>query len=200
EVDMARAPSPHGKRSLVRALFVALFALSLSSAATLADAPDQASPPVPAAPAVDTPKLDTPKLDTPTAVAKPTPAERGDAQNYLDARDGYSEAQGLYKDHEYAHALAVLDETIATLNWVITHAADTSARRSISSARRRLSRAASTHPSRPTRRRWPRTPPKRRRSPPRTTSACRSGSTSTPVADAARSRCGSRAPACTWSG
>ena len=140
---MARAPSPQGMRSLGRAWLVALVALSLSSAVTLADAPDQASPLAPAALSTNTPKpdilADAGKTDVAakTNVAKPTPAERGDAQSYLDARDGYSEAQGLYKDHEYAHALAVLDENLATLNWVMTHADDRSLRISAGELTRR---------------------------------------------------------------
>jgi membrane-bound lytic murein transglycosylase D len=129
---MARNASPIVKGSIVPALALAL-AVAFSSAPSLADSPassdanssTQASAPQamgPAAPTATAPQAATtvPVLET----AKPTPAERGDAQSFLDARDGYSEAQDLFKSQEYAHALSVLDENIATLNWVITHAED----------------------------------------------------------------------------
>jgi peptidoglycan lytic transglycosylase D len=113
---MARKASLTGKQSALSALLLALALVLLSFAPSLADpaSPDANPPADPAAPAVQ----------VATEPAKPTCAERGDAQCYLDARDGYSEAQDLYKSQEYAHALTVLDENIATLNWVMTHADD----------------------------------------------------------------------------
>jgi membrane-bound lytic murein transglycosylase D len=114
---MARKASLNGKRSTVFALFLALAFALLSVAPSLADpsvSPDANPPADPPAPAVA----------EATEPAKATPAERGDAQCYLDAREGYAEAQTLFRSQEYAHALSVLDENIATLNWVITHADD----------------------------------------------------------------------------
>jgi membrane-bound lytic murein transglycosylase D len=126
---MARKASLTGKRSIVSTLVLALAFVSLSSATSLADPsanPDANTPSDPAAATVTT--TAAPGTPAPTAPApepsKPTPAERGDAQSFLDARDGYTEAQNLFKSEEYAHALSVLDENIATLNWVITHAED----------------------------------------------------------------------------
>ena len=124
---MARMPSPSGKPSLAMALLLALVGACLSAVPSQADTPASPEPNAPADQASSSAgavAVTTPAPMPAPEPAKPTPARRGDAQSYLDARDGYTEAQGLYQSQEYAHALAVLDENIATLNWVMTHADD----------------------------------------------------------------------------
>jgi len=125
------------------ALLSALLCAPLFTAPAWADAPSDQGKPADPAPALApnfgaagpsssstsaTPSADqaqaTPANTPAPEPSKPTPAERGDAQCYLDARDGYNQAQGLYKSQEFAHATAVLDEGITCLNWVITHADD----------------------------------------------------------------------------
>src|SRR5215470_9011238 len=99
---MARMASPTGKGSIVFALLLALAFGSLSFAPSLADSPANSDANTPAGPAAPTVVTITagPAASERVAPApepsKPTPAERGDAQSFLDARDGYTEAQNLF--------------------------------------------------------------------------------------------------------
>ena len=128
---MPRTPSLYGIGLFGRALVFALAVTALSAARGAADSPTD-PPPAPAA--VAPAGAVVPAGDE----AKPDPEKRGEAQRYLDARSNYDEAQDLYRKHEYAHALAILDDAIGTLNWVITHADDRSVRTTAGDMLRRV--------------------------------------------------------------
>ena len=115
---MARKPSPSGSHSLALALLLALASVWFSAVPGLADTPATPDPNATNvnAPADQGASLSAAAAEKDAEPTKPTHEQRGDAQSYLDARDGYAEAQSLYQSQEYAHTLTVLDENIATLN------------------------------------------------------------------------------------